>query len=250
MAELFFEVFTQPLANLLVLLGNLTGGELGLGIILLTLVVRVLLFPFSLRIAQHQQKLRELEPEMERIRKQFTGNRVKQGEELSRLFQTRGISPLRPLLLALVQFPILIALWQLFVSSLDLATLDKLRYTSVSLSADTSFEFFGLFSLQERNLPLVVVAGGLQWLSLLFSPTAYTPTTRSASRMVSMFFPVLGALALSTLPSALALYWASSSLFGMLENRFILWRMHSRQKMSWPHFSKNSGSKPSTSMKS
>lgn len=119
MSQLFNIILYQPLYNLLILLAAILPGQsIGLAIIVLTLIIRVILLPNSLKAARLQVKNMELQPEINRIR-----NEIKDKQEQSRalmdLYKREGASPLGSCLPLLIQMPILIAMFRVFKTGLD-----------------------------------------------------------------------------------------------------------------------------------
>lgn len=227
MSNLFFLFLKQPLANLLILFGNVAGGEMGLAIILLTLFIRILLLPLTVRIVRDQEMMQRLEPELAVFRKKFAGDRIRLGQEMTHLFKAKGVSPFRPVLLTLLQLPILIALWRLFSFSFSQDSLDQIAYPFVHLQANASFNLLGLLPLAERNIILAILAGILQWF-------AQPKTGLGKKQAAAYIFPLFSIFIFSSLPAAISLYWASSSFFGMLEQRLIIWKHLRRKESSSP----------------
>src|SRR5688572_11822290 len=131
MGSLFTTIIYQPLLNLTVFIYNTAGVEdLGLTIILMTLVVRLAMHPLSLKTARSQKAMAELAPEIDRIKSAHKGNMTAQSEAVTKLYKDRGVSPLAGCLPLIIQFPLLIGLYRVFLNIFKPETLDLL-YTSV-----------------------------------------------------------------------------------------------------------------------
>lgn len=109
----FFNTFiTQPIFNLLVIIqAVLPGHNFGLAIIIFTVVVRLLMWPLVKKQLHHAKAMRELQPELKRVKKAAAGNRQKESMMLMELYKERQINPLAPLGVLILQVPILIALY-------------------------------------------------------------------------------------------------------------------------------------------
>src|SRR3989338_5142007 len=115
MSTLFNEILYRPMVNILVLLyENITFGSLGISIILLTLIVRVVLFPIFFKTAKHQRISQELQPHLKRIQEEHKDNKANQTKAMMDLYKKHNINPLTPILLIIIQLPILIALFIVF----------------------------------------------------------------------------------------------------------------------------------------
>ncbi len=102
----FFEIFAGALAAFYAFIPSL-----GIAIILLTLVVRVLLLPLSIKQSRSMREMQAIQPEIKRIQAKHKGNRQKMNEEVMALYKEHGVNPLGGCLPLLMQFPVLIALF-------------------------------------------------------------------------------------------------------------------------------------------
>ena len=112
MFEIFETLVGKPIFNLLTFIyGILPGHNLGFAIIVFTLVIRLLLWPLLKKQLHSAKKMRELQPELKRIKKETKGNRTKESELTMQLYKERGINPFSSIGTAILQLPILIALF-------------------------------------------------------------------------------------------------------------------------------------------
>ena len=109
---MFDTIVTRPIFNLLTFIyGILPGHNLGLAIILFTVVIRLLLWPLLKKQLHNAKKMRELQPELKRVKKEAKGDKQKEAELTMQLYKEKGISPFSSLGTAVLQLPILIALF-------------------------------------------------------------------------------------------------------------------------------------------
>ncbi len=109
----FFEVFAAALAGLYAVVGNY-----GLAIILLTIAVRVLLLPLSIKQTRSMREMQRIQPEVKKIQAKNKGNRQKMNEEMMALYKEHGVNPFGGCLPLLMQFPVFIALYRLISTPL------------------------------------------------------------------------------------------------------------------------------------
>ncbi len=228
----YTEVLWRPLFNLLVGLTSFTPGHyMWVAIVLVTLVVRLILLPLSLKQAlqtqRNQGKMASLQAELKRIQKEHQGNRQKQAESTMALYRKAGVNPASGCLLLLIQLPILIALYRVFLTEIGPASAHYL-YSFVSLPETINLSFLGI-RLTQPSLVLAIAAGAAQFIQVrFFSPTTPTPALASendssAKMMASMqknmayVFPAMTVFISLQLPSALALYWIVSIALAMLQ---------------------------------
>jgi len=250
-----------PLFNLLIFIyALLPGHDLGVAIILFTVTIRFVLWPV-LRKQIHQQKaMRELQPEIAKIKKKAKGNRQKESTMMMELYKEREINPLASLGPLLIQLPILITLFimlrNLFQIESPEALTDLLQqdlygfiheigFVSDLISNPGRFNtmFFGVIDLQESNILLAATAGLGQFMqSRILQPKdddaktlrsilsdakegkEVKPSEQNAAMMrsASKFLPILTFVFAYNLPAALALYWTTSSVVASLQQRVAL----------------------------
>src|SRR5690242_9406146 len=109
---MFTTLIVQPLFNLLALIyALLPGHDFGMAIILFTILIRLLLWPLIKKQLHHTKKLRDLQPELKKIKAAAKGNKQKESAMTMELYKERKINPFATLGLTLLQFPILIGLY-------------------------------------------------------------------------------------------------------------------------------------------
>lgn len=224
MGTIFHVVFFQPLYNALVWLTDvLPGGDVGLAVIILTVVVRLILFPLQHKMTHTQRKMKELDGEIKAIKDQYAKNPQEQAQALMALYKEHGISPFSGFLLLLIQLPILWALYRVFRGGIvaDPASL----YSFVAAPLAVNPLFFGLINLSAHSLVLSLVAGAAQYLQVNLAMPALASTkdgtdfqsqlARSMSLQMKFIFPAMIVLVSWSLPSVMALYWITTSLFSV-----------------------------------
>lgn len=221
-------VLYQPLFNTLIIFYNyLPGHDFGLAIILLTLFIKLVLYPLSLKSIKSQKALQKLQPQLEKIQKEYKNDKEKQAKETLELYRKEKMNPFSGLFLALLQLPILIALYKVFWEGLKPEALAYL-YAFVATPTSINPVFFGLINLSQPNLALSLLAGALQF----FQTKMLLPTAKELSKKGNMasimqkqmtyVFPIITVIILLKLPSALGLYWSASSIFSIIQQYVVL----------------------------
>lgn len=225
---LYTEIIYRPLLNSLVAIyALLPPHDLGLTIIVLTLLVRLLLHPTLAKTIRSQQALAKLQPHVREIQERFKGNREEQGRRTMELYRTHGVNPLSGCLPMLAQIPILIGLYQVFFSGITLSD-PALLYSFVPRIQNFNPIAFGLFDLAKPSIVLAITAGLTQFLQSRYLPsTAGAPDGQGADFakamrwQMSYFFPLMIAGISYTLPAALAFYWTILNLVAIVEHLWI-----------------------------
>jgi YidC/Oxa1 family membrane protein insertase len=232
---LYNEALFRPLFNLLVGITNtLPGHNVGLAIILVTLIIRLVLLPSSWhqirQLQKNQEKTSHLKEKLAAINKQYKDDPAKKAEATLKLYREAGLNPLGGCLPLLIQFPVLIALYRVFLVGLGPDTWQYL-YSFVTRPEIFHLFFLGI-DLTSPSLLFGVLAGAAQFAQMRFFAPAKPlspPSSNedSAKMMESMqknmtyIFPVMTIFISLSLPAALSLYWLTTTLFALLQSYLI-----------------------------
>lgn len=163
MATLFHEILYRPLFNILVFLyQHLSFHDLGIAIILLTIFIRLVLFPIFYKGAKDQAVIQRLAPKIKEIQNNHRDDREKQAKAMLDLYRQHKVNPLSGFLLLLVQLPVLIALYQIFLNGFSAEALSDL-YSFISPPDFLNYLFLGVVDLNKKNIFIVVAAAVAQY---------------------------------------------------------------------------------------
>ena len=229
--NIFNILLYQPLFNFLVLLYNyVPGHDFGISIILLTLVIRFILYPLSVKAVKSQKNIQRVQPKIQEIQKKYKNDKEKQAKEILEIYKTEKINPLGGLLFPLIQLPILLALYSVFWHGLNPKELVNL-YNFVSNPGQINAIFLGIIDLSKSNMIIAILSGLVQYYQtkMLLPPKVSSKPNNSSPDFSQMmqtqmtyFFPVFTVIILLSLPSALGLYWTASGIFSIVQQYFIL----------------------------
>ncbi|MDA1168780.1 MAG: YidC/Oxa1 family membrane protein insertase [bacterium] len=227
---IFTEGLYRPLLNLLIGSTNvLPSHSVGFAIIFVTIVVRLVLLPSFLHQAstmrKNQEKMAKIQHKIDALKKEHKDDKAKQAQETMRIYKEAGINPAGGLLPIFLQLPVLIALYQVFFSGLTPDTYHYL-YSFVAHPTALSFTFFSI-NLSAPSFLLGAIAGIFQFVQMRYlapapqsSPGANEETAKMMASMqknMMYIFPAMTIFIALRLPAALALYWAVSTLFGIIQ---------------------------------
>ena len=120
MIEIFNTLLHQPLFNILIFFYNsIPPHDLGISVIILTLFIRILISPLSMKAFKTQRAMTELQPKIKELKAKYKGNLQKQNEELMKLYKESKANPFSGCLPMLIQLPIFIALFQILKGLAD-----------------------------------------------------------------------------------------------------------------------------------
>jgi YidC/Oxa1 family membrane protein insertase len=235
----FHIILYQPLFNCLVFLYNyLPGGDFGIAIIVLTIIIRFILYPTSVKAVKSQKGLQKIQPKIAELQKKYKDDKERQAKEMFALYKKEKINPFSGLLLALIQLPILIALYKVFWDGLDPKTLESL-YSFINNPGQINPLFLGIINLSKANIVLALIAGLTQYFQTkMLLPKKKVKTkidpgidvAQVMQKQMVYFFPVLTVIILFNLPSALGLYWATSGIFSIIQQYFTFKKEDSKKE--------------------
>ena len=228
-------VFYKPIYNLLLFFASiLPNGDLGVAIILITIIARTILFPLTHKTTTMQRKMKEIEPKVKEIQREHKNDREKQGQLLMALYREHGVNPITSIFLLFLQFPLFIALFQVFTVSFDPSS--PFIYSFISFPTHINTLFLGFIDLKKPSLLLAFLAAGLQFFQLKLSlpPTTNNtsqPSTPNPQKSMIYVLPVMiflfsaplpfGWHIFPTLPAAAALYWTMNNLFAIVHEALV-----------------------------
>lgn len=237
----YTEFLWRPLFNLLVgVTAVFPGHFMWVGVVVVTLVVRLILLPLSFKQARQTQKnqgkMANLQTRLKQIQQEHKDDRQKQAQATMALYREAGVNPASGCLLLLIQLPILIALYRVFLTPIGPESA-SLLYPFIGLPQTLNLSFFGM-ALTEPSLPLAIVAGLAQFIQVRFFSPAPPPTPTATSdedsakimanmqRNMAYIFPAMTIFISLRLPSALPLYWIISILLAIAQQRLLQRILH------------------------
>lgn len=225
----FDNLLYYPLFNFLVLIYSyLPGRDFGVAIIVVTVAIRFLLYPVAAKALSSQMSLQKLQPRLREIQKKHKNDKEKQVKETLDLYKKEKVNPFSGILMALIQLPILIALYRVFWRGFALEELGYL-YGFVASPGFIDPMFLNIIDLSKPNILLAVGAGIAQFFQTkMLLPSQKNSGSEDNSMAAIMqkqmvyFFPFITLAILFTLPSALGLYWTVSGIFSIVQQSFLL----------------------------
>lgn len=229
MSELFHIVFYQPIFNILVFLYDLVP-DIGIAIVLLTLLIRIALYPLNRKALRSQKALQELQPKIDELKKEYKGNQQELGRAMMALYKQENINPFSSCLPLLLQLPFLLAVFYVFRDGLaDPAALQAV-YSFVPRPDGIDPVTLGYFNLAHVSPILAVLAGGAQFWQAKMMVTRRQPAVEGAqdedmtaimNKQMVYFMPAITVVMGMTFPAGLTLYWLVTTLFSGLQQWFI-----------------------------
>lgn len=228
MLELYNIIFLRPIFNALIWLYNvIPGADFGIAIIILTIILKIILFPFSVKALKSQKLMQALQPKLAEVQQKHKDDKQGLARATMELYKQEKVSPFSSCLPLLVQFPFLIALYQALSSGLTGQRFDFL-YSFVGRPANLNVVSFGFLNLAKPDIVLAVLAGASQFwqtkmLQAVQPPRHLNGGAQDERMMTAMnkqmmyFMPLMTVFIGVGLPSGLILYWLVTTLLTILQ---------------------------------
>lgn len=223
MTSILTTLIYQPILNLTVLVYNVIGfGDFGVAIIGMTLLIRIILLPLSMRANRSQRALATLAPELEAIKEKHKGDTTAQSEAMMKLYRERNINPLSGCLPLLIQMPILIGMYRVFLNIYKPDSL-ALLYSFIPHPATIHHFFLGILDISVPSHMLALIAGISQFFQarLVTAVQPKTPQTAAMNTQMLYFLPIMIVVISWNFPAGLALYWTTTTLFSIGEQLYL-----------------------------
>ena len=239
-SEIFYTVFYNPIYNVLVaLMAWMPGGDVGIAVILLTVLIRLALLPFSLSVAHNQRAMRALEPKLQELKEKHKDNKEEHARKTLELYKTEGVNPFSGILMVFIQLPVLLALYWVFMepfSSIDLPRL----YSFTPIPDAVSGSFLQLIDLASKSIVLAFLAGVTQYVQAVFALSGAQKNTgtgmqadfaRAMNVQMRYVFPVLIATIAYTTSAAIALYFVTTNIAGAVQEWYVKRKFREADKL-------------------
>lgn len=235
-------ILVTPMLNVLVVLYNFFGENLGWAIVGLTLAIRTILIPVVLPSLKNMKKQRDLQPELQKLQKKYKHDKQKLAEEQMKLFKKHGLNPASGCITQITMVIVLIALYNVirrFTINFDLSAINAMIYFSKmrfseGFSMNTTFGYLDL-SQPDKLFVLPLLAGATQFLvSKMMQPYAEegekaakkTPDKKddmayNMQQQMVLMMPIMTTIIAFSLPSGVALYILTTTIFSLIQQYFV-----------------------------
>ncbi|TES88833.1 MAG: membrane protein insertase YidC [Dehalococcoidia bacterium] len=229
--EIWDLIILSPMINILIVVSSALFNNFGLSIIVLTIIVRGITTPLTLKQLRSTKALQELQPKMAELHQKYGKDKQKLAQEQMRMYKESGVNPAGCLLPMLIQLPIWISLFQSIIRVLAIVPEDFLKLSGHLYSAwpqvfslvplNSRFLWLDL-AVPDRFLLLPILVGGTMWLQQkMVTSKAGDPKQQAQSQMMLWIMPLMFAFLTLQFPSGLALYWVVSNVISIGMQYFI-----------------------------
>ncbi len=221
------EFVVWPLVSIITFFKNFLG-TYGLGIIAVTILIRLALLPLMIKQTKSSKRMQEIQPELAKLKEKYKSKdavtQQKYQQEMMAMFQEKGVNPMAGCLPVLIQMPILIGFYH--------------AISRMNATPEIDLGTFLIFPLAEPSIILAITAGVMQLIVLRTGPAMDNPQMKAMMYFMPVMIIGFGII----LPSALTLYWVIGNIISIIQNMFI-YRPWEKKAVQQPVKTKAGGAK-------
>lgn len=236
MATIFNTIISTPFYNgFIFLMRSLPFFDAGIIIIIFTIIVKFLLLPLSIKASKAQLQMKTSEKDLLLIKEKYKDNKEEQSRRTLEYYKEKNINPFAGFFIIIVQLPVLIGLYRVFLKS-GLPTINSaLLYSFVVAPVTVNMMFLNTINIAQKSLFLAIIAGITTYFQISLANSTTPPASEGktqnelASAMamqMKYFFPILMTFIAYTISSAIALYLITSNIFAIFQEIYIKKKYH------------------------
>lgn len=221
-------ILYKPLYNILMVLILLTPQHsLAVGVMALTILIRIALLPATKSITRQQALMAKVKPELDELQKKYKGDQATLAKETMAFYKKHHVSPWGSCLPMILQLVILIILYRVFIAGVATVRTDLL-YSFIPNPGTINPFFFGIDLSKPDLWILPIITGLLQFVQTwqMMPKTKSAPNTNdpaaSIQKQMVYVLPIFTVVIARSFPAALPLYWAISSVISIIQQTYIL----------------------------
>ncbi|MGY6551160.1 MAG: membrane protein insertase YidC [Erythrobacter sp.] len=219
----WFQIIEKPILWLLLQLNGLVG-NFGVAIILLTVIIRGIMFPIAQKQFSSMAGMKAVQPKMKALQERFKDDKQRLQQEMMKLYKDEKVNPLAGCLPLVVQIPIFFALYKVLILSIEMRHEPFIPFWIKDLSAPDPWTILNLFGLLPFEVPgflgigvLAVLLGFTMWLTFKLNPTAMDPV----QQQIFAFMPWILMFVMAPFAAGLLLYWVTSNILTVAQQSYL-----------------------------
>jgi YidC/Oxa1 family membrane protein insertase len=218
----WFRWFEKPIFLLLKQLFHFAG-NFGVAIILLTLIVRTIMFPVAQRQFASMAAMKAIQPKMKALQERYKDDKAKQQQEVMALYKKEGVNPLAGCLPIFLQIPVFFALYKVLIVSIEMRHQPFALWIR-DLSAPDPLHVLNLFGLLPFTPPgflaigvLAIILGVTMWLQFRLNPAQMDPI----QQQMMAIMPWVMMFIMAPFAAGLLIYWITSNLLTIAQQKWL-----------------------------
>ena len=227
----WFFIITKPLIQLVDIFADIFS-NMGIVILVLTLLFRILTYPLMRKSFISMAKMREIQPKIAALQKMYANDKMRMNQEMMLLYRKEKVSPMSGCLPMLLQAPIFFCLYKIFFISIEMRHAPLFGWIK-DLSAPDDLYIFNLFGLIDWTPPSFlqiglcpIIMGLTMFLQQKLSSTGKRQSANKTSEQkmqenMMLFMPLLFTYICASFPVAVVIYWTISNIFSIIQQKIV-----------------------------
>jgi YidC/Oxa1 family membrane protein insertase len=207
-------------------------GNFGLAILVVTLLIKIVLFPLANKSYVSMSNMKKLQPELERLKERYGDDRMRMQQGMMELYKKEKVNPAAGCLPILVQIPVFFALYKVLFVTIEMRHAPFFGWIKDLSAPDPTsvFNLFGLIPFDPAHVPVLgpflmvgawpLIMGVTMWVQMKLNPAPPDPVQAK----VFAWMPVLFTFLLASFPAGLVIYWAWNNLLSVIQQAYIMHR--------------------------
>ena len=239
-STLFNALISQPFYNGLVLLINfLPFLDAGVIVIIFTIIIKILLLPLSLKASKAQIQMKSVEKDLALIKEKHKDSKEEQSRKTIEYYKEKGINPFSGIFILLIQLPIIIGLYRVFLKSglpqINTANLYPFVLALNASAPKINMMFLGIVDIAQKSIILALIAGLTTYFQISLANSQGPQSTGGGMQQdiakvmavqMKYFFPIIVVFISYSISALLSLYWITSNLFAIGQEIYIKKKYH------------------------
>ena len=233
MSYLFNLLISQPFYNgLIILMKIFPFFDVGVVIIIFTIVVKLILLPLSIKASKAQIEMKSIEKDLNAIKEKYKDNKEEQSKKTIEYYKEHGINPFASIFILIIQLPIIIGLYQIFLKSGLPQINTSLLYSFVVAPVAVNMIFLGLVNISGKNIFLAIIAGLTSYFQIHITNKSQgqgdsgSDFAKAMAVNMKYVFPILMVFIAYKISVAVALYLITSNIFAIAQEIYIKKKYH------------------------
>jgi YidC/Oxa1 family membrane protein insertase len=219
----WFYFLTKPMFRLLEYFYGIIG-NFGLAILLMTIAIRILLFPLANKSYRSMNKIKKLQPELTKLKERFGSDRVRMNNEMMELYRRESVNPLSGCLPMIVQLPVFFSLYKVIFVSLEMRHAPFFGWIR-DLSAADPTSIVNLFGIIPWDPPSFLTIGAwpiIMGVSMFLQQRMSPEPSDPVQAKVMKFLPLFIIFMFHSFPAGLMIYWSWSNILSIVQQWLLL----------------------------
>ncbi|WP_336276455.1 membrane protein insertase YidC [Bartonella sp. CB178] len=221
----WFDFITKPMFSIIDVLYKETG-NFGVAILLVTVLLKILLFPLANKSYKSVAHMKLLQPMLQEIKEKYSDDKTKQQQAIIELYKSQNINPLAGCWPMLIQFPIFFALYKVLYITIEMRHAPFFGWIQ-DLAAPDPTSLFNLFGLLPYAVPAFLTLGAWPFIMgiTMFLQMRMNPAPQDQTQaMIFTWMPVIFTFMLASFPVGLVIYWAWNNVLSMIQQGIMMKR--------------------------